>query len=124
VSDIARFALAGVRLANGTAALVATRFLIERLDVDPDVQGVAFYAFRLFGVRTVLIGAELLLPSADNYRGALRRGLLIHGSDTVAALITGLQGHVPRRAAITTTAISLGNTLLAALALATLQEPD
>ena len=124
VSEYARIALAGVRLANGAAALFATRFLIERLEVDPRSQGAAFYAFRLFGVRTVLIGLELLLPSADNHRGALRRGLLIHASDTAAAAITGLGGHLPRRAAITTTAISLGNTLLAALALATWQDPD
>ena len=124
VSDYARVSLAGVRLANGAAALVATRFLIRRLEFDPASQGAAFYAFRLFGVRTVLLGLELVLPSSDNYRSALRRALLIHASDTAAATITGLGRHLPPRAALTTIAISLGNTMLAAVALATLQDPD
>jgi len=124
VSDYARLGLAGVRLANGTAALLAPRFLVRRLGVSPDVESAAVYVFRLFGVRTVLLGLELLVSSRDNHRNALRRGLLIHASDTSAAVLAGWRGQLPRRSAATTTAISLGNTLLAAIALATWQDAD
>ena len=124
VSEYARIVLAGVRLANGAAALLAPRFLVRRLEVSPETQGAAVYVFRLFGIRTVLIGLELVLPSSDAHHGALRRGLLIHASDTTAAVLAGWRGHLPRRAAATTAAISLGNTLLAAVALATWQDAD
>ncbi|HSR25884.1 MAG TPA: hypothetical protein VLW53_20190 [Candidatus Eisenbacteria bacterium] len=112
-----------MRLANGAAALLAPRFLVRRLQV-PRPQGAAVYVFRLFGIRTVLIGLELVLPSSDAHHGALRRGLLIHASDTTAAVLAGWRGQLPRRAAATTAAISLGNTLLAAVALATRQDAD
>jgi hypothetical protein len=124
VSDVARVALAGVRLTTGVAGLVAPGFLVKRLDVDPDSQGAATYVFRLFGVRTVLIGLELLAGSPDGHHAALKRGLLIHASDTTAAVVAGWTGRLPRKGAAMTAAISFGNTLLAAIALATRRDDD
>ena len=41
----------------------------------------------MFGIRTVLIGAELLMQTGDRRAEALRRAILIHASDTLAALL-------------------------------------
>jgi len=124
VSDLARVALAGVRLTIGGAGLVAPRFLVKHLEVDPDVEGAAVYVFRLFGIRTVLIGLELLTGGPEEHRRSLERGVLIHASDTAAALLAGWRGHLPRHAAGMSAAISFGNTLLAAIALATRRDDD
>src|SRR3712207_7487934 len=46
-----RIALAGIRLFNGTAALLAPAWLTRRLGVDPDTNPAVIYVFRLFGIR-------------------------------------------------------------------------
>ncbi|MFD4972775.1 hypothetical protein [Streptomyces sp. NPDC058424] len=51
---LALYSLAGIRLANGVAALFAPKFLAERLGLDPHREAGVSYPFRLFGVRTVL----------------------------------------------------------------------
>lgn len=113
----ARTALAGVRLVNGALALLAPRFLLRRLGVDAGSgpqPGV--YPFRMFGIRTLVIGAELLLLDGDDRRRATRLAVLIHASDTVSAALCGLRGDLPRRTAVLTTAISGVNTGLAVVA--------
>ena len=47
-----------VRLVKGTLALAAARFLLGRLGTDPDQDPSGRYPCRLFGVRSVLIGAD------------------------------------------------------------------
>ena len=110
--DYARIALAAIRLFNGAAALFAPRILLRSLEADPDKSAAALYAFRMFGVRTIIIGAQLLLPDGDVRRQALRTAPIIHASDVAAARLAGL----PPRAARTTTIISAVNTILAVLA--------
>jgi hypothetical protein len=117
----ARYVLAAVRLFNGTAALVAPRTLGRRLGVDPDQSPAAVYALRLFGVRTVYVGAELLLKRGDHLRDALRVAPAIHVSDTLSAVAAGAAGQLPKRSARTATIISGVNVLLALLASS---EPD
>ena len=56
----ARYALAAIRIANGLLALVAPELIIKRFGEDPGQDAAAIYGLRLFGVRTVLIGADLL----------------------------------------------------------------
>jgi hypothetical protein len=74
------------------------------------------YALRLFGIRTVIVGAELLArPSAHRHR-AVRLAPLIHASDTAAAYLAGRHGHLPPRAARTAVAVSGVNTVLALVA--------
>jgi hypothetical protein len=110
----ARVALAGVRLVNGGLGLVAPRLLIDRFDPHGAPSPAAVYAFRLFGIRTILIALDLLRP--DRAQRAAEDGVLIHASDTVTALSLALSGVVPRRTGIVTTAISAGNVVLAVLA--------
>lgn len=110
---LARKLLAGVRIFNGTAGLLAPEILLRRLGADLRRDRSGIYPFRMFGIRTVLIGADLLLPGAEQRRRAARLAVLIHASDTVSAATAGLRGDLPRRAAALTTLISAGNTALA-----------
>ena len=96
---------------NGTLALVAPNTLLRRLGADPDANKVAVYPMRMFGIRTVVLGVQLLAgprsPEADRF------GVLIHASDTATAFTAGLRRQLPPRVAIMTTGISLTNTVLA-----------
>ena len=114
--DYAHVALAGVRLFNGATALLAPDFLTRRLGGVSEGNRPDLYAFRMFGIRTVLIAAELLLSKGEARTRALNFGVLIHASDTASAAIAGARREVPRRAARMTTAISAFNTFLALIA--------
>ena len=59
VQDIARTALGAIRIVNGALALLAPRWLARRLGAEPDAERSVVYALRLFGIRTVLLGADL-----------------------------------------------------------------
>ena len=95
--DYARITLAGIRLFNGVAALFVPATLARQLGVDPAANPVALYALRLFGVRTVLIGAQLLLRDGGVRAHSLRVAPAIHALDASAALIAGERGQLPRR---------------------------
>jgi hypothetical protein len=115
VADWARVALAGIRLLNGVLALAAPGFLAQRIGVDPEANPGVVYVFRMFGIRTVLIGAELLQPRGPRRDDAVQRAVLIHACDTLAAFLATLSGHFPKsgRAIV---GISALNTLLAIVA--------
>jgi hypothetical protein len=115
--DYARITLAGIRLFNGVAALFVPATLARQLGVDPAANPAALYALRLFGVRTVLIGAQLLLRDGGVRAHSLRVAPAIHALDASAALIAGERGQLPRRAATTAAIISSVNTVLAIVAL-------
>ena len=115
--DYARITLAGIRLFNGVAALFVPATLARQLGVDPAANPAALYALRLFGVRTVLIGAQLLLRDGGVRAHSLRVAPAIHALDASAALIAGERGQLPRRAATTAAIISTINTVLAIVAL-------
>lgn len=108
------YALAGIRLFNGVTGLLTPSVLIRRLDPDQEPSPAAVYAFRLFGIRTILLGLALLTHDGARLREDLREGILIHGSDTVTAAMLGIRGQVPPRTAALTTFISATNTVLAA----------
>ncbi len=112
VRDAARILLACIRLFNGAAALLAPKFLLRRLGVDPNTNPSALYALRMFGIRTVLIGAELLFSAGEVRARSVRNAVVIHASDVGAALLAGL----PPRGARTAALISAVNTILAILA--------
>ncbi|WIM99602.1 hypothetical protein ACTOB_003262 [Actinoplanes oblitus] len=113
----ARYVLAGIRLVNGALGLVAPHRLIERIDPGSGANPAAVYAFRLFGVRTVLLGAELIVSTGERRREVVRQGVLIHASDTVASALLGIRGLLPRRTALMLVLISATNTALALTAL-------
>jgi hypothetical protein len=105
----ARRLLAGIRILNGTLALLAPARLARGLGADPAASPGLLYALRMFGVRTVVIGRDLMRGEP----GAVRAAPLVHASDTVAAALAAASGKVPRRTAVLITAISALNTLLA-----------
>jgi hypothetical protein len=112
----ARYALGVIRLVNGVLALIAPRRLLRMLRVDPEANGAAIYALRLFGIRTIYLGLELLISEGEALEHAVSMAPTIHASDTIAAIIAGLRGELPARGALTGALVSSGNTALAVLA--------
>jgi hypothetical protein len=119
--DAARVALAAIRIFNGALALAGPAIVSRRLASEPDTTAPAHYPFRLFGVRTVVIGIDLLARDRELRDQAVRVALPIHLSDTAAAVIGGVRGELPRRTATMLTALSGTNTLLSLLARRTLR---
>jgi hypothetical protein len=115
-SDYARIALAGIRIFNGTAGLAAPRAFARRLGTDADADGAAVHIARMFGIRTILIGVDLLSSDPEVRRHAQRLALLIHASDTVSAAAAGVSRRLPVRSAVFATGISALNVALAVMA--------
>lgn len=114
VRDSARILLAGIRLFNGAVALFAPTLMATRFKDNPN--SAVIYALRLFGVRTIIIGIELLTSDEELRAHALRYAIPIHASDTVSAALAGKHGQLPKRVSIMLTALSGFNTVLAILA--------
>ncbi|GAC1363109.1 MAG: hypothetical protein NVSMB32_04340 [Actinomycetota bacterium] len=110
--DTARKVLGGIRAFNGCFALLAPRKFLKLLGGDPENNGAAVYAVRLFGVRTAYLGYQLLCQKGDTLEQAVHDAVYIHATDTAAALIGGLSGKLPKKAAFTGTLTSAGNTAL------------
>ena len=111
-ADLPRVLLAGVRLTMGTAGLLAPGLVIRRLDIDPAAQPGMRYPLRMFGIRTVLIGADLLAENGRRREHAERVAPVVHGSDTVSAFLAWRRGDLPGRAGAMATAISAVNLAL------------
>jgi hypothetical protein len=114
--EVARVALGAIRTVNGLAALLTPRKMLRRLGVESETHGAAIYALRMFGIRTIILGIELLFAKGARRDEALRTAVPIHASDTVSAFIAGVHRDLPRRAAVLATIISSVNTGLAFLA--------
>lgn len=112
----ARTILGVIRLINGSFALLLPRRFTKMFGIDPDENGAAIYVLRLFGVRTVYIGLQLLTADGEELDGAVRDAPWIHASDATAAALAALRGQLPRKAALTGLAASTLNTVLAFLA--------
>jgi hypothetical protein len=67
----------------------------------------------MFGVRTVVLGIDLVTLTGDSLRRALGQAVIIHGTDTATAALLGVSGHVKPRTAVPLTLISMTNTVLA-----------
>jgi hypothetical protein len=98
-------------LTNGSLALFAPRWLAGQLGVRAEVQPATLYVLRMFGIRTVLVAADLCLEPRRRRR-ALREGILMHSTDATAALIAAALGELPVRAGLMAAAISTLNTAL------------
>ena len=116
IGRVARYALAGIRIVNGSVALIAPSVIIRRFGESPADDSAAVYGLRMFGIRTVVIGADLLTLTDAPLRRALGQAIIIHASDTATAASLGLSGRVRRPWAITLTLISAANTGLAVTA--------
>jgi hypothetical protein len=115
VSSAALATLAAIRIVNGAAAVVAPRLVAKRLGAGDDPSPATLYALRLFGIRTVVIGRDLLREQGPTRTNALRAALVVHASDTLAAVAAGREG-LPARHARMLRLISSVNTALALLA--------
>jgi hypothetical protein len=120
--DAARLALAGIRIVNGGLALVAPGVIIRRFGEEPARDNAAVYGLRMFGVRTVVLGVDLIVLTGDSLRRALRQAVIIHGTDTAAVTLLGLSGRVRPGTAIPLTVISAANTALAITAYCTFRD--
>lgn len=109
----APFVLGGIRLFYGTTALLAPSAMARRLGVDPDANPAPIHPLRMFGIRTILIGAELLFQGPETRARSMRVAPLVHATDTASAIAAGLQRQLPPRVAVLTTLISGVNTALA-----------
>src|SRR3954453_14430609 len=109
-------ALGCVRLFFGSTSLLMPTTVARRLGVDPDANAAPVHPLRMFGIRTVIIGAELLFGDERTKARSIRLAPVIHASDTLSAALAGLARQMPARGAVTTTLISAGNTVLALMA--------
>jgi hypothetical protein len=112
----ARYALAAIRIANGLLALVAPSLIIRRFGEDPEKDAAAIYGLRLFGVRTVLIGADLIREQGQPLQHTIDQAVLIHASDTLTAATLGTSGRLRPQMAVPITLISALSTALAVAA--------
>jgi hypothetical protein len=114
VVTVARYALGGIRILNGTLGLLAPGFIIRRFgDPAPDSNAAAVYGLRLFGIRTVLIGLDLIRLRRPELDRSLRSAVLIHASDTATVLALWRRGQLAPAMARPLTLISGLNTALA-----------
>jgi hypothetical protein len=113
LQTLARLLLASIRLANGSIALFRPQFISRQLAAAPGGHPAIHYALRMFGVRTILIGLDLLRPAGPARDHAIRVAPIIHASDTIAATLAARSGTLPARTATTIVGISAINTLLA-----------
>ena len=51
----------------------------------------------MFGIRTIIIGLDLLLLTGEELRRAEKLAVVIHASDTLSAAATTVRGDLPRR---------------------------
>ena len=114
--DQARRILAVIRLVNGGIALGAPRWFLRTIGVDPEANGAAVFVLRLFGVRNLYLGYELLAARGGEADDAVRAAVYIHASDASAAILAGLTGGLPARAALSGALTSSVNTALSILA--------
>lgn len=116
ISDGARLMLCAIRLVNGSIALAAPTSFARRAGVDPEAHTSALYVLRLFGIRTVLLGADLLARDPVTRARALRAAPLVHVSDVASAALAGAGRQLPAKAARTAVLVSSLNVALALIA--------
>ena len=113
----ARIALGGIRIAAGTTGLLAPAMIISRFgEGDPRDNPAAVYGLRLFGIRTILIGADLIRLHGRDLDRALRAAPIIHASDTATVLTLQRNKQLSPERARPLALISGLNTLLAVTA--------
>jgi uncharacterized protein YjeT (DUF2065 family) len=115
-SQVPAVVLGLIRLANGLLALFAPGLMLRALDSSQVASAPATYVLRMFGIRTIFLGLDLLAGSPAHRREALERAPIIHATDALAALTAGLTRQLAPRAAATTVGISSVNLALALVA--------
>ena len=113
----ARIALGGVRILAGATGLLAPAMIISRFgEGDPSANPAAIYGLRLFGIRTLLIGTDLIRLHGRDLDRALRAAPIIHASDTATVLTLQRNKQLSPERARPLALISGLNTVLAVIA--------
>jgi hypothetical protein len=87
LGNTARYALGGVRMVTGTVGLLTPAVIVARFgDAVPGQNPAAIYALRMFGIRTVILGAHLILSRGRELDHALWVSPVIHASDLATVL--------------------------------------
>ncbi len=115
-SDQARIALGVIRLTNGVLATLAPTVLMRRLGITRETNPAATYVLRMFGIRTVFLGIDLLAGDGNGRRRSIERAPAIHAVDALAALAAGASRQLSIRGALTAAAVSIINLGLAVVA--------
>jgi hypothetical protein len=100
----ARFALASIRMVNGGLVLTAPGVIIGRFD-EPTSDSAAACGLRMFGIRTVLLGADLAVLTGKPLPRAFGQAV-IHGTGTATPALLGVSRRAKPRTAIPLTLIS------------------
>jgi hypothetical protein len=119
VGKIARYTLGAIRFVNGAIGLLAPAVIIRRFGDEPAGNPAATYGLRLFGIRTVLLGADLIRLRERDLDRAVRTAPLIHASDTATVLALRQSKQLSPEQARPLLLISAANTLLALIAFLT-----
>ena len=112
----ARKLLAAIRIMNGAAGLLVPDKLLGRLGVDITKDRSGTYPFRMFGIRTILVGLDLVVLTGDELSRAEKLAVVIHATDTVSAAVTTARGDLPPKQGLVAIGISAVNTGLAVVA--------
>jgi hypothetical protein len=115
-AERARLALGVIRMVNGSLALLVPRLLIGRVQSTDTTSPAAVYAFRMFGIRTVLIGRDLVRADGPVRAKAVEEAPLIHACDTATATMLTLTRRIAPRHGLPLIAVSALNTVLAVVA--------
>lgn len=99
-SDTARHALAGMRLAMGTSAILAPRMLGRAFGLDPERNPAAPLIARMFGARNVAIGIRLFDAQGEELDYWLQAGVAVDAFDAIAVVVARARGYVPTRTAV------------------------
>ena len=119
LGEVTRIALACVRIFNGALGLFAAGRMAKSLGGELGDDKRFVYPARMFGIRTLVLGVDLLTLKADDASAprVLRQAVVIHATDTAAALYAARRGELTGKAAKLTTIISAVNTGLAVVSL-------
>lgn len=97
----ARRSLAAIRAVLGLSSIVAPRVVGRIFGIDADANPAAPYLARLFGARELYMAAPFLMPAPGlDEQELASRAVPVDAADSVAALVAGLRGYLPWRAAL------------------------
>ena len=117
IGKAARFSLGAIRILTGGTGLLAPAMIINRFgEENPSANPAAIYGLRLFGIRTLLLGVDLLRLHGRDLDRALRAAPIIHASDTATVLTLQRNKQLSPERARPLALISGVNTVLAVTA--------
>ena len=113
----ARTTMAAIRAAVGVGALLTPRLTGRVLGIDAAASPAVPYFIRLFGARELYMASPFLMPAPGiDEQELAARAVPVDAADAVAALLAGLRGYLPWRAALPSAATALGGVYLGSLA--------